>query len=369
VRLLLIGIVVAPLSACSSSPQAAPRQETPPVFQTEPAEWTDMVQRFEAGGIVRARMTALIASRVLAPVVDVHVRPGDVVRRDQLLVTLDARDLQAASAQAAAAAAAADNSAEAAEADGRSADSNLTLARATFDRINALHEKRSATSQELDQAASVLAGAQAQRDSADARVAASHAARDAAHASSRAVSITSTYARLTAPFDGLVTDRRADPGSLATPGAPLLVVEDAHAFRLETALDEARAALIAIGQRADVCLDAAPDRVIQARVAEIARIDPASHAFVVKLDLPDASGLRSGQFGRAAFDGPARRALTIPESALVRRGQLTFVYSIAADGHAILRLVSTGAASGGRVAVLAGLDEHDRVVTRPGDVK
>lgn len=367
-KLLLIGMLLATLSACSSSPQAASRQETP-VLQTAPAEWTDMVQRFEAGGIVRSRATALIASRVLAPVVDVHVRPGDVVRRDQLLVTLDARDLDAANAQAAAAAAAADNSAAAADADVRSADSNLTLARATFDRINTLHEKRSATSQELDQAASVLAGAQAQRDSAAAHLAAAHAAREAARASSRAVSITATYARLTAPFEGLVTDRRADPGSLATPGAPLLVVEDAHAFRLEIALDEARAALIAIGQGADVRLDATPDLVMQARVAEIARIDPASHAFVVKLDLPDASGLRSGQFGRATFDGPARRALTIPASALVRRGQLTFVYSIAAEGRAILRLVSVGAASGGRVDVLAGLDEHDRVVTRPGDVK
>jgi multidrug efflux pump subunit AcrA (membrane-fusion protein) len=369
VKFVLLGIALAPLVACSASPQAAARQESAPAVQTAPVESTDMPQRFEAGGIVRARATALVASRVLAPIVDVHVKPGDRVRRDQLLVTLDARDLDAANVQAAGMASAADKSAEAADADVRSAESNVTYAHATFDRIRTLHEKRSATAQELDQAASALAGAEAQRDSAQARVAAAHATRDAARAGARAASVTATYARLTAPFDGLVTERRADPGSLATPGAPLLVLEDASAFRLEAPLDEARATLIAVGQAADIRFDTAPDRVMHAQVAEIARIDPVSHAFVVKLDLRGASDLQSGLFARASFDGPMRRALTIPASALVRRGQLTFVYAIAVDGQAVLHPVSVGAASGSRVEVLAGLDERDRVVTRPGDVK
>ena len=133
---------------------------------------------------------------------------------------------------------------------------------------------------------------------------------------------------------------------MATPGAPLLDARGRRRSGSRSQLDEARAALVATGadglgstrQRAsDDC-----DGWIDGRVAEIARVDPASHSFLVKIDLPRAATLRSGLFGRARFAGPTRRALTVPASALVRRGQLTFVYLVDAEQRARLRPVSTG---------------------------
>jgi hypothetical protein len=101
------------------------------------------------------------------------------------------------------------------------------------------------------------------------------------------------------------------------------------------------------------------------RVVEIARVDPMSHTFLVKLDLPAGLHARSGQFGRATFAGPTRRALTIPVSALVRRGQLAFVFVFGSDERAHLQPVSIGALAGGRVEVLAGVRQSDRVVASP----
>jgi RND family efflux transporter MFP subunit len=365
---LLIALIL--LAGCSLSArrESDPQTAIQPLVTTR-AELTDVVERTEAGGLVHAMQTALVASRVVAPIAAMHVRPGDRVRRGQVLVTLDARDMDAAEAQAAAAASAAEDSVRASEADVRSADASVTLARATFDRVRALHERRSATSEELDQAASALATAEAQKESALARVAAARGASDAGRAASRAAAVVATYASLRAPFDGVVTQRQADPGSIAAPGAPLLTVENVRAFRLEVPLDESRAAGITIGQPVEVRIDAAPDAVLRATVGEIARVDSVSHTFVVKLDLPQERGLRSGLFGRASFAGAARRALTIPASALLRRGQLTFVYGIAENGAAVLRPVSLGAADGSRVEVLAGLREHDQIAARPGDVK
>jgi hypothetical protein len=83
----------------------------------------------------------------------------------------------------------------------------------------------------------------------------------------------------------------------------------------------------------------------------------------VKIDLPAAADIRSGLFGRARFPGPTRRALTVPSSALIKRGQLTFVYVVDAEQRARLRPISVGTSTGGRTEVFAGLGDGDAIVT------
>ncbi|HET9011077.1 MAG TPA: efflux RND transporter periplasmic adaptor subunit [Gemmatimonadaceae bacterium] len=328
-----------------------------------------MASRFEAGGIVRASVTTLVASRVMAPVTAVHVRPGDRVRRGATLVTLDAREIDANRTRAAATSTSAAESVRAAEADLRSTESAVVLARATHDRIQGLFAKRSATAQEVDQTVAALSAAEAQAEAARARLSAATATRDAARAGADSARINATYSVLVAPFDGIVTERRVDPGALATPGAPLVTVEDASTFRLEVPIDEARSGFVAPGQQVEVRVDepSAPAAAewLRGRIAEIARLDPASHTFVVKIDLPSGACTRSGLFGRARFSGPARRALVVPRSAVIPRAQLSFVYLVDADSRARLRAISAGAEDGDRREVLAGVHEKDAVVAAP----
>jgi multidrug efflux pump subunit AcrA (membrane-fusion protein) len=350
--------------ACASSPGHRSEERPATPAATAPAEVTDLASSIEAGGVVRARVTAVIASRVMAPIVDVRVRAGDRVRRGDVLVALDARDLHANDARARAATVSAAESVRAAEADVRATESAVQLARLTHDRVTVLQAKRSATNEELDQAVATLSAAEAQHAAAQARLAAATAGREAAEAAADAAAVSVTYATLTAPFNGIVTERSAEPGSMAAPGSPLLTLEDPTAYRLELRLDDTRASQVTPGRDAAIQLH---DREapITGRVVEIARVDPMSHTFLVKLDLPAGLTVRSGQFGRATFAGPSRRALTIPASALVRRGQLTFVFVPGAEARARLQPVSIGAVAGGRVEVLAGVRPGDRVVTSP----
>jgi membrane fusion protein, multidrug efflux system len=354
--------VLAP--ACASPPPHTSAAGTPKSVTTAPAELTELASSIEAGGVVGARVTALIASRVMAPIVDVRVRAGDRVRRGDVLVTLDARDLRANDVRAQAATVSATESVRAAEADVRASQSAVQLARLTHDRVAVLQAKRSATTAELDQAVAALSAAEAQHTAAEARLAAATAGRDAAKAAGDAAAVTVTYASLTAPFDGIVTQRSAEPGSMAAPASPLLTLEDPTTYRLEVMLDETRAALVTRGGETIVHLDAS-ETSMPGRVVEIARVDPISHSFLVKIDLPAGSSVRSGQFGRASFSGPSRRALTVPTSALIRRGQLTFVFVADADQRVHLRPVSIGQTSGERTEVLAGVRPGDRVVTAP----
>jgi len=361
----ILGLAVL-AAACGGDAAPRPGDVAPAVVALARVEATDLPSTFDAGGIVRAETTAAIASRLLAPVTAVHVRAGDRVRAGARLVTLEGRAIAATRAQALAAAAGSDEGVRAAEGSVRAAEASLALARATFGRVQTLHAKRSATPQELDQATAAQDGAQAQLASARATLAAAVASRTAAGAGADAAAANVADTTLTAPFDAVVTERAVDPGDMAVPGVRLLTLEDPRALRLEITLDEARAPQMSAARTARVWLgEAAGDAGVEATVAEIARVDPASHSFVVKLALPAGVQARSGTFGRARFDGQARTALVIPASAAVRRGQLTFVYAAGEDGRARLQPISPGLLWDGRLEVLAGLDAGVRVVVHP----
>lgn len=236
--------------------------------------------------------------------------------------------------------------------------------------MKGLLDKNSATAQEVDQAVAVLAGAEARLAGATAHVAEAEAGLAAAKAGAEVASVSASYAVLTAPFDGLVSNRHVDPGSMAAPGVPLLTIEDTSAYRLEVRVDESRAHLVAPGTAAEVRIDRGSsehDGWAPANVAEVASVDPALHSFVVKLDLPRSAGLRSGVFGRARVMGPSERVLAVPAAAVVRRGQLTLAFVVDAEGAARLRMLSPGRESQGRIEVLAGLKDGDRVVLTPPD--
>lgn len=371
-RLLTIAAALVMSAACTRrTPEAAPAKAAEPVPVTvDKAATTEWPSSYEAGGIVRAQVSAPVASRIMATITAVHVRVGDRVRRGAPLVTLDARELVANQDRTAAGLVGAQAAASAAAADEAAADANLTLARVTHERIAGLAARKSATPQELDQAVAALAAADAQLRGARARRAAADAGREAARAAGAAADTGASYAQLIAPFDAVVTERAAEPGMMATPGTPLLILEEPSHQRLEVSVDEARAAWTGPGQSVEISLDAdaaGEQRTwTTARVAEVDRLDPSSHTFTLKIDLPSGDVATSGHVGRARITGARRSTLAVPDAALVRRGQLTFVFAVDAGSVARLRAVSIGTSQSGRTEILAGLAPNDAVVVSPG---
>ncbi len=366
---LTLVLAVALVAATRGRRDAEARERTsanPVDVEVVVASDRDLAEPFEIGGDIRARETAAITSRIVAEGKAVLVKPGDRVHAGQPVVLLDARDLAAGRVRAPAAASAAEQAAALAAAEKQAADAALTLASVTYRRVAELRSKNSATPSELDEADAGLRAARARVASAEAGVAQAAAGIEVARAAAQSAVIGESYATLTAPFDGVVTQKLVDPGNMATPGVPLVTVEDSRAFRLEVRIDESRAGLVALGQPVDVTVDGAGDRALAGRVAEVARIlDPNSHAFVAKIDLPASASLRAGMFGRARFQGPVRRALAVPDGTIVRRGQVTSVFVAGPSNRAQLRLVTIGESVNGQVEVRAGLDTGESVVTRP----
>jgi pyruvate/2-oxoglutarate dehydrogenase complex dihydrolipoamide acyltransferase (E2) component len=151
------------------------------------------------------------------------------------------------------------------------------------------------------------------------------------------------YAKVTAPFDGVITRKLADVGDLAMPGKPLLEIEAPTALRFEADLPEAILDRIKLGAKMQVKV-ASVSNPLEATVSEIAPVaDPVSRTFQVKLDLPKADGLRTGQFGRVSVPVAEVKLLMVPKR-VMKRGQMELVF-VAKDGKAALRLVKTGVRS------------------------
>ena len=363
-------------AACGGSHPAEQAPEQAPIDVRVAAVTTaDLPRAYEAGGVVRARTTAAITSRLLAPVVEVRVAPGDQVRAGQVLARLDARDLSAGERRAASGRQAAEEAGRVATSEREAAEAALALATAHHKRITMLHERRSATDDELDQAVAALRAARSRLAAAEARVAESSAGQLAAAAGADAATVSASWAVITAPFDGVITEKLVEPGNMAAAGMPLFRMEQAGPMRLDVRLDESRAVSIRPGQQVDVLFDGnvAPglqSRRVNGRVTELARAAEAgAHAFLVKIELPPDVRVPSGAFARARFAGPARPVVAVPAAAVVRRGQLTSVF--VRDGErAHLRLVEVGdtleTSNGAAIVdVLAGLRPGEHVIVDP----
>jgi RND family efflux transporter MFP subunit len=291
----------------------------------------------------------------------VSFQAGDRVREGQLLVELDARDIEAQVRQAEAAQREAQEALL--ETDGAiaSAKANLDLAQATFQRMQNLFQKKSISNQEFDEASARLKVAQASYEMAAAKRKQVAAKISQAGAGIDSANIMRGYSRITAPFDGVVIEKHVEPGNLAAPGAPLALIEREEGYRLEASVEESRVRDVRVGQGVSVVLEAL-DRTIAARVGEIVpAVDAASRSYIVKIELPALPQLRSGMFGRAVFTLGKRSALAVPAAAIREQGQLRMVFA-SEGGFARSRMVTLGETHGDLREVLSGLNAGDSIV-------
>ena len=350
------------LTACGSPVSTETGAKAAPVavhaIAAAPAAWPNL---YEATGTVRARTSAVISSKVMGYVREVRVAAGDRVREGQLLVALDARDLDAAYRQAGAAEAEARSAVPEADNAVAGAQASVNLAQATYKRMKDLFDKDSISNQEFDEATARLKLAQTAHRMAVSRRAQLDSKIEQAIQAVASAGVMRSYAQLAAPFAGTVTAKTVDPGALAAPGAPLLTIEREGAYRLEATVEESKLPLIRTGQPVTVALYGIA-RPIEGRVSEIVpAIDASSRSFTVKIDLPAFAQLRSGLFGRASFAFGTRDVLAVPAAAVTERGQLASVF-IADSGRARSRFVTLGQHAQDSVEVLSGLSPGDQVI-------
>src|SRR5215813_13081125 len=365
-RFFLLAILILMTAACSRHEvrvSAAGAEQRLATVHVETVTASEIADMYQASGSVRARYSATIAAKIAANILEVRVQTGDHVQAGQTLIVLDRRDLEANLRRSEAARAEAESAIDETENAITAARANFELARATHKRFEELLAKASVSQQEFDESQARLRSAEAALEMAASKRRQVEARRSQAEAEIAAAQATLSYATLTAPFAALVTERKADPGSLATPGAPLLTLEREGNLRLEASIDESRLGLVRVRENVAVEIDGL-NRTVTGRVAEIVpSVDAATRSLTVKIDLPALPGLRSGMFGRAGFAARKRGTLLVPQSAVLERGQIRSVYVVEGD-TARLRFVTLGAGRDKR-EVLSGLTAGERIIVTP----
>ncbi len=351
---LLITVLGSGLTSCSNvrrtetgTPETVSNVSVLVVQRATVPDWLETV------GTVRAAQTSQLSSQMMGTLIDVRAREGDRVQSGQVLALIDDAQPRAAIEQAIAAETAAQKEVSA-------ADSDLVLAEATLRRYQQLYEKKSVSPQEFDEIKARCASAEARRGMARAGQARAEAVLTQARTSLG-------YTRIRAPFAGVVTERKADSGTLASPSIPIFTVEDTRRYRLEATVDESDMSVIRVGQICSVFIDALGNVELSGKVVQIVpAADPASRSLLVKVELPADTRLRSGLFGRARFAHGERSSVLIPRTAVVERGQLQGVYMVDGNHVATLRYVTIGKVAGPQVEVLSGLQGGEKLIAAPG---
>jgi RND family efflux transporter MFP subunit len=347
-------LVFAPALLLGCSGHQEPAMSTPPVVQAQLVKSvaSQEPQGIQTTGTIHAKETATISAQVPGQIRQVLVQAGDRVRAGQLLVQLDDAGLRAALNQAQAAEAAAGMQEAAAK-------TNASLASETLTRYEMLQKEKSVSPQEFDEVQKRAEAAKMQYES----YAAQKRAAEAAVAGARTQL---GYTSIRAPFSGVVTARMADPGTLASPGVPLLQVDRDGPLQVYTQVDESLIGSVRMGMKIPV--SAGGVDTLTGTVAEIVpAADPSSRSFLVKLDLPRTPSLRPGMYATASFPGAMKNRILAPQTAVTMRGSLACVYALDGNGVAQLRYVTLGNRHGDLVDILSGLSAGETLVNNPGD--
>lgn len=326
--LFILGLLVFTPGALAQLPTAPVERSTVPYRQ-----WFD--------GEIEAVHQATVSAETSGRITAIHFDVDDYVERNAVIVELRDTEQQASLRQA--------------EAAVEEARARFAEARDEYNRIKEIYARKLVAKAAMDRATSEFNSARARLESARAALASAQEQLE--------------YTRIRAPYDGIVVERHAEVGEMASPGMPLMTGISLERLR----------ALVSVPQRYVHEVRALSQAQIQWGVEDTQQVasdnitvypyaDGASHGFRVRVGLPSANGygLYPGMLVKVGFVVGEQDLLTIPAAAVVRRSELTGVYVVDDQGRISLRQIRTGHPyAGERVGVTAGLSEGEQVVTDP----
>ncbi|MFZ2854648.1 MAG: efflux RND transporter periplasmic adaptor subunit [Rhodocyclaceae bacterium] len=278
-----------------------------------------------AEAVVEAVKQATLAAQVPGRVTEVHVDAGQAVRKGDLLMRIDAREAAEAAAGASA---------------------QFINAQANYERLKNLRQQNFISAAALDKARADFEAAQATRGQASVGVG---------------------HATVSAPMSGIVAQRLTELGEMASPGKPLLSIYDPNGLRVTASIAQYRLPQMRTVKQARVEFPELGKWVDATAVLLLPTADAATHVSQVRVTLPD--GIRDvipGMFARVHFVIGRANKMTVPQAAVVRRGEVAAVYVQNGQGGLALRQLRLGDPLGGdEIEVLAGLQAGERVVLDP----
>ncbi|MFC2109065.1 efflux RND transporter periplasmic adaptor subunit [Bacteroidota bacterium] len=290
-----------------------------------------------SSGIIEAIKTATISTRMMGTITKMNVNVGSSVKKGALLLNISNTDLLAKKEQI---------------------KSNITAAKAAYAsaekdylRFQNLYKMNSLSEKEMDDMTLGYQSAKANLN--------------AAEEMQKEIDAQLAYALLKAPFSGKITQKFIEVGNMATPGAPLLTLEDSSSFQVQTTLPESEITAISLTTEVAVLVKSL-NKKFTGKILEISNSSKNSGGqYLVKISIPKSPELLSGMYVNVLFEtdnAETNKRVFIPKSAIVTQGQLTGVYTVSQSNTALLRWIRLGEINNNTVEVLSGLTQNEKYI-------
>lgn len=331
------------LISCGREKKNEIANETPIAVKVSGTTENDNSPFVTASGKIESQNSANVSTRMMGYVTKVHVKMGQKVSQGQLLVSINNTDLQAKKAQV--------------DASILQATAGYNNAKKDYERFQALFAQQSASQKELDDMTS--------------RYEMAKAGLEGAKQMRNEVMAQFSYANITAPFSGEVTNTFVKEGDMANPGMPLVSVEGNGLMQVMAMVSEGDITSIKNGMSVTVLIKSS-NQQLKGKVSEVSgSATNTGGQYLVKINLEKTDNkVLSGMFVNVQFPIEKPKAKTettksdkilVPESALVKQGQLTGIYTVS-NNVAILRWIRIGKSFGNQVEVLSGLSANEKYI-------
>ena len=280
----------------------------------------DVPTHYTTSGSVTSDHRVSISTRLSGYIRDIAVREGDSVKEGETLLHVDSVHAKQALIQA---------------------NADLSNAKADMLRYASLLKEGAVTSQQVDKVKLRYEVAKSQ-------------VKQAKHQLS--------YAEISSPVTGVVVEKRMSQGDLASPGMTILTLEDPSSLLVKTYVSEQFVGQIHDGDNVDIEI-ASLKKHFKGIVRQVVQAaDPVSHQFMVKISLPSVEDIHPGMYAQTGFQTGTRKALLLPEEAILLQAGLHAVYVMDAAYIAHYRLVRVGQKNQGMIEILSGLHDGDHVI-------
>jgi RND family efflux transporter MFP subunit len=302
------------------------------------AQLTDYPILHSFSGKLEADKQSNLSTRVMGQISRIYVKPGQKVKKGDLLIQIRNQDILAKKAQV--------------EASKVEATTAYESAAKDLKRFEALYASNSASDKEMDDI-------RTHYNMAKARL-------SAVEQVEKEVAENMRYASIRAPYSGVITSKFVQEGDMANPGMPLLSMESPSQWKVIARIPEADIAKVNLGDDVKIQLKSV-EKEFSGKVIEI---NPSTtntgnqYQAKVLITIPEdcSAKLYSGMYASVLFEHGTQQRILVPQNSLIHRGQLVGIYAVSQSGNALLRWVNTGKTFGDNIEIISGLSDGEKYV-------
>ena len=362
--ILFIFILIIQLSKTNDKPLAkSGKSISIPASGLFTVKKTVMPVLYNTTGTVQSRNEVDLSSRIISRVTAINVRSGDSVKKGDILVRLDNRDLTAIANQA-------ENKIKAIQSTINSEESNIKASKSAYnfaksekDRSEELYRKNVISELKWETDLAKYEQNKAKLNQSFAALNKIKAEYEAAMENYSKAKTYLTFSDIKSPMNGVVVERFLDPGDMATPGKTILRIFDPDKLMLEAAVRESLISKVKVGDKIIFYVKAL-NKTFTGDIKEIVpSVDPKTRTFIVKVCIGKEKGLVTGMFGTVSIKIGEKTVLLIPKKAIEKIGQVETVKILTTNNKIKKVFIRTKPSDNKKnMILLSGLKDGDKVI-------